>query len=99
MNTDDKRQTNIKDFIVLKLIGKGSYGKVYKARRKEDNQVYAIKTIDLTKMNQDNKQKTLNEIRILCSVDSKYVVSYNDAFLEKKGSQLCIGKTKRKLII
>jgi len=43
-------------------------------------------------MDQKNKESTLNEIRILCSIDNEYVVGYNDAFLAKKGTELCIGK-------
>lgn len=31
------------DFIEIKEAGKGSYGVVYKARRKYDNHIYAVK--------------------------------------------------------
>ena len=43
-------------------------------------------------MDRKNMESTLNEVRILCSIESEYVVGYNDAFLSKKGSELCIGK-------
>ena len=43
-------------------------------------------------MSRKDKESTLNEVRILCSIDSEYVVGYKDAFLEKKGTELCIGK-------
>ena len=39
-----------KDFEILKQIGKGSFGTVYKVRRKSDNKIYAIKTINISKM-------------------------------------------------
>lgn len=42
-------------------------------------------------MDRKNKQSTLNEVRILCSVDNEFVVGYMDAFLEKNGTELCIG--------
>lgn len=42
-------------------------------------------------MDRKNKESTLNEVRILCSVESEYVVGYNDAFLSKNGKELCIG--------
>ena len=31
------------DFIYIKVVGKGSYGTVHKARRKLDNKIYAVK--------------------------------------------------------
>ena len=40
-------------------------------------------------------ESTLNEVRILCSIDSEYVVGYNDAFLAKNGSELCIGMSRQ----
>ena len=42
----------MRDFDLLKQIGKGSYGTVFKARRKSDKQIYAIKTINLGSPNQ-----------------------------------------------
>ena len=45
----DMSMSSMKDFKVLKQVGKGSYGVVYKVRRKSDNQIYAIKTISLSK--------------------------------------------------
>lgn len=38
------------DFVVLKLIGQGSYGKVFKVVRKLDQEIYAMKVIDLSRM-------------------------------------------------
>jgi hypothetical protein len=43
-------------------------------------------------MDRKNMESTLNEVRILCSIESEFVVGYNDAFLAKNGSELCIGK-------
>jgi len=40
-------KSSLRDFDLLKQIGKGSYGTVYKARRKSDKEIYAIKTINL----------------------------------------------------
>lgn len=43
-------------------------------------------------MSKKEMESTLNEVRILCSVENEFVVGYNDAFLDKKGTELCIGK-------
>ena len=45
----DNKRSSMKDFDVIKQIGKGSYGVVYKVRRKSDKKIYAIKTISLSK--------------------------------------------------
>ena len=43
-------------------------------------------------MGRKDIESTLNEVRILCSIENEYVVGYKDAFLAKKDSELCIGK-------
>ena len=49
-NTDTILGTNvtsisIDDFTLLKVVGRGSFGKVYLARKKDNRQIYAIKTL------------------------------------------------------
>ena len=78
------------DFKIIKKIGEGSFGKVYKVKRISDQKIYAIKTINISKLDQDGKENTLNEIRILCSINHKYIVGYKEAFVEKNGRELCI---------
>ena len=47
--TFDNRMSTMKDFKIIKQVGKGSYGVVYKVKRKSDGNIYAIKTISLSK--------------------------------------------------
>jgi NIMA (never in mitosis gene a)-related kinase len=49
-----------------------------------------MKCIDIAKMDQTTLQNTLNEIRILCSIESPYIVGYKEAFVERSTKQLCI---------
>lgn len=42
-------------------------------------------------MGRKDIESTLNEVRILCSIENEYVVGYKDAFLAKKDTELCIG--------
>lgn len=42
-------------------------------------------------MGRKDIESTLNEVRILCSVENEYVVGYKDAFLDKNDTELCIG--------
>lgn len=43
--------TSIQNFQLLKKLGKGAFGSVYKVKRLEDGQVYALKRIKLPKLN------------------------------------------------
>jgi NIMA (never in mitosis gene a)-related kinase len=78
------RPSTKEDFEFLQKIGEGSFGKVYKARRKQDNLIYALKMINISKMDNEEIKNTLNEIRILCSITNPYIVAYKEAFLEAK---------------
>ena len=75
----------MQDFKIIKKIGEGSFGKVYKVKRNSDSKIYAIKTINISKLDYEGKQNTLNEIRILCSFSHEYIIGYKEAFVEKNG--------------
>lgn len=59
---------------VHKLLGKGTYGKVYKVQRECDDKFYALKEMDLTSMSQSERNDAVNEVRILVSVSHPSVV-------------------------
>jgi len=77
-------------FEILKKLGDGSYSVVYKVRRKADNNIYALKKVNLQKLKDKEKQNALNEVRILASVKSPFVISYKEAFIEDSDKSLCI---------
>ena len=64
-------------------LGKGSYGSVYKVKRKQDNQFYAIKEVNIKKLQPKEREDAVNEIRIMASIKHKNIVRYCDAFLER----------------
>ena len=75
---------------VIKKIGKGSYGKVYKVKRKSDNEIFAMKTLEIISMNQKDLTNTLNEIWFLCSIECNYICGYEESFVINNGELLCI---------
>lgn len=83
-------KTSMKDFTIVKKIGEGAFGKVYKVKRKDDNQTYAIKVINISQLDMDGKKNSMNEIRILCSLHNRFIVSYKEVFTQKNGDELCI---------
>ena len=61
---------NIEDFHFLTLLGSGSFGRVYLAELKEDNKIYAIKTINKAEIIRENDiDVTMAERRILAIGD------------------------------
>jgi NIMA (never in mitosis gene a)-related kinase 1/4/5 len=82
--------SSIKEFDIIKHLGKGSFSNVYKVRRKTDGQIYAMKQVKLPKLSHKERQNSLNEIRILASITHPYIVSYKDAFYDNSQRVLCI---------
>ena len=77
-------------FEILEKLGDGAYSVVYKVRRKEDSQIYALKKVSLSNLSQKEKENSLNEVRILASVKSTFVIAYKEAFIDEKDQSLCI---------
>ena len=80
----------MENFEIIEKLGQGGFSKVYKVRRKIDNQIYAMKKVQITNLSEKQKFNSLNEIRVLASIKSKYIVNYKEAFLDPKDSSLCL---------
>lgn len=70
------------NYTSLELIGKGTYGKIYKAVRRSDNVVVALKKVNLKRQSSQEQTDTLNEIRVMERVDHPNIVKFYEAFLE-----------------
>ena len=77
-------------FKIIAKIGEGAYSTVYTVRRIEDSELYALKKVKLKHLSDKEKQNALNEVRILASVKSPYVISYKESFIDEVDSTLCI---------
>ena len=78
------------DFQILSKLGEGAYSTVFKVKRNVDNKIYALKKVKLLNLSDKEKENSLNEVRILASVKSNFVVSYKEAFFDEKDNTLCI---------
>jgi len=81
---------SLDSFHVIQEIGVGSFSVVQKILRKEDNQIYALKRVNINCLNHKDQQNALNEIRILASIDHKNIVHYKEAFIDSCTNELCI---------
>ena len=78
------------EFEIIKELGKGSFGSVYKVKRKVDNEIYALKMVGMTNLKFKEKFNSLNEIRVLASINHPNIISYKEAFYDIISSNLCI---------
>ena len=78
------------NFEIICKLGSGGFSKVYKVKRKLDNQIYALKKVQLLNLSKKQKLSSLNEIRVLSSIKSKYIINYKEAFLDEKDCSLCL---------
>lgn len=96
--------STLSDFEILGQIGKGSYGVVYKCKRKLDSRIYVLKEIRLAGATKKEIESAVSECHILARIDSDYVVRYFDSFVESETETLwmvmeyCGSGTLRNLI-
>ena len=76
------------DFQITSKIGEGAYSIVYKVRRLIDGNIYALKKVKLINLSEKERKNALNEVRLLASIKSKFVISYKEAFFDEKDNTL-----------
>ena len=77
-------------FQIMNKLGEGAYSTVFKVKRMVDGNIYALKKVKLLNLSEKEKQNALNEVRILASVKSNFVISYKEAFFDENESTLGI---------
>jgi NIMA (never in mitosis gene a)-related kinase len=83
-----EKKTTIDDFEILEALGKGVYSTVYKVRRLSDYCIYALKKVQLGRLNDKEKLNALNEVRILASIEHPNIIEYKEAFIDEPSSNL-----------
>ena len=71
------------DLILLNEIGQGAFSTVYKVKSKLDHNIYALKQIDLVKIDSNRVNYCLsNEINIIKNLNHPNIVKYYCSFQE-----------------
>ena len=78
------------NFKLGKLLGKGAFGSVSLVTRKTDGKIYAMKRVNIGKLNNKEKESSLNEIRILASLSHPNIIGYKEAFFDQSTNTLNI---------
>lgn len=79
--TKESKPLSIEDFDLLKVIGKGSFGKVMQVRKKDTGKIYALKSIRKAHIvNKMEVTHTLAEKFVLSRVNSPFIVPLKFAF-------------------
>ena len=80
----------MEQFKILNKIGEGAYSTVYTVKRIEDDKIYALKKVKIKKLSKKEQTNALNEVRILASINSPYVIGYRESFIDEAEQTLCI---------
>lgn len=82
---DSPRRVSARDFEVLRVIGRGSFGKVVVARGKQTNQIFAIKILNKSNIKKRKQiEHTKTERRVMAQLRHPYIVELHYAFQTRK---------------
>ena len=75
--------SSLPEFTLISTLGKGSFGTVFKVRRQADRLLYAMKKICIEGLSLKLQQDTLNEVRVLASLEHENIIRYHEAFIAR----------------
>ena len=81
---------SLQDFEILQKLGAGQFSEVFRVKRISDQEEYAMKKVKLMALSHREKENSLNEIRILASIEHKNIIGYKEAFFDEGTNMLCI---------
>ena len=78
------KKVKLEDFKFIRLIGVGSYGKIYVASKKSSNKLYAIKILNKKNIyNPTEKQNIRTERAVLAKLNHPFIMKLYYAFQTK----------------
>ena len=81
---------SLEDFQYGRVLGKGVFGSVLIVKRKEDNEIYAMKRVKIGGLTKKELENSFNEVRLLASLNHKNVIGYREAFYDQQSKTLNI---------
>lgn len=65
----------------LEMIGRGSFGEVFKVRHRKTKEILVLKEVNLAMMSPRKKDEAVNEVRILMRLEHRNLLHFREAFL------------------
>ncbi|XP_015911733.2 eIF-2-alpha kinase GCN2 [Parasteatoda tepidariorum] len=78
------------EFDILKSLGKGGFGHVWKVQNKLDSRVYALKRIPLDPNNKQLNYKIKREVTLLSRLSHENIVRYYNSWIETTPDVQCL---------
>ena len=76
------QSNTITDYVILKELGKGSFGTCYLVRSLVSNEVAVVKAVPFSQMGPKTQERALREVRIMKALNHPNIVKYFHSFLE-----------------
>ncbi|KAK9171777.1 NIMA-related kinase 5 [Cryptosporidium meleagridis] len=70
-----------KNYRIIEYVGKGQFGNTYKVENTIDHKIWLAKCIDLSQMDEDDKNRSLQEAEIMKSINHPYVIKCHESFI------------------
>ena len=81
---------SLENFILGKILGKGSYGSVRIVERKEDHKTYEMKSVIINILTEKEKLNSFKEVRLLASLKHQNIIDYKESFFDEISKTLNI---------
>lgn len=79
-NSTFVEHSSTKDFKVIKIVGKGSFGVVRQCKSLLDGQIYAVKTIPLGQSKRDEESR-MHEVSVIKELSHPNIIQYKGSFI------------------
>lgn len=87
---DGGKGGGIKNYEILNKLGQGSFGVVYKVRRKTDRGLFVLKQINMAALDARSRRDAVNEASILSKLECPYIVKYYESFEDKNNLNIIL---------
>ena len=72
------------------MIGKGAFGEVWKVKKEEGNEIFALKILNILKKDEEKMLKEVDILRILNNPGNINIVEIKDSFYDRTQKKLFI---------
>jgi len=73
-----------------RVIGSGTYGKVYKVKCLDDGLEYVMKRVTLAQNSEADKKQAMMEVEVLSSLRHPHIVPYKECYWDEEEMDLCM---------